>query len=552
MNATAQAADTSGAGPSTAGPILRVTDLHASYGDAGTALDGVSLEVAQGGIVAVLGNNGAGKSTLLRAISGTLPLESGRITGGSIEYEGREIAGKDPTTIVRGGVVQVPEGRRIFAGLTVDENLRAGGLATKDRSARGAARGRVFELFPRLEERLSQKGGLLSGGEQQMLAIGRALMSQPRLLLLDEPSLGLAPQIVEQIAEIVTEINRGGTSVVLVEQNAAMALRISTDAFVLESGRVGLSGRSADLAGSDEVRRRYLGVATEESAEAQAEESAAVTRPTHVLSTRRAEPKTLHAAGVTVRFGGITALEDVSFEVAPGTTHAIIGPNGAGKSTCLNVLTGVYRATSGNVSYGDTGLDTMRPHRIAALGIARTFQNLALSPETTVERNLLVGRHRLTKAGFVAAGLSLPSSRRELAAQIDHVHQVAEIVGLTGDLHRLVHELPYGVRKRVELGRALCAEPDVLLLDEPVAGMNAHESAEMSATIAELRAALGLTIVLVEHDMPFVMGLADRVTVLDFGEVIADGPPDEIQRDPAVLAAYLGTAGAGAETGGTT
>jgi branched-chain amino acid transport system ATP-binding protein len=388
----------------------------------------------------------------------------------------------------------------------------------------------VWELFPRLRERRTQKGGLLSGGEQQMLAIGRALMAGPQLLLLDEPSLGLAPQVVDHVGEIVRAINARGTSVVLVEQNAAMALRIAHRAVVLEVGRVTLEGEANALALSDEVRRRYLGVG---------EPSARVVP----LAPRRSAARTLRASGLTVRFGGLTALCDVALEVEPGSTHAIIGPNGAGKSTCLNVLTGIYRAAAGRVTYGDARIETLRPHQIARLGISRTFQNIALSPEATVAENLLVGRHRLTRAGFLSAGMALPSARRELERQRAHVGEVAELVGLGAQLGRPVHELAYGDRKRVELARAVCAEPHVLLLDEPVAGMNAQESEAMAQTIATLRERLGLSIVLVEHDMAFVMGLADRVTVLDFGRRIAAGTPSEVQDDPDVVRAYLGAAG---------
>ena len=193
--------------------------------------------------------NGAGKSTLLRAISGTLPLQGGSADAGSIEFEGRDIAAHlDPRTIVRAGIVQVPEGRRIFGELTVEENLRAGAISVRDGAARKRAYERVFDLFPRLDERRRQRAVLLSGGEQQMLAIGRALMSEPKLLLLDEPSLGLAPQVVERIAEVIGEINRQGTSVVLVEQNAAMALDVAETAYVLEVGEVTLNGSAERLA----------------------------------------------------------------------------------------------------------------------------------------------------------------------------------------------------------------------------------------------------------------------------------------------------------------
>ena len=236
-------------------PLLSVESLSVHYG-AIQALHGVSISVEDGEIVTLIGANGAGKSTTLRAVSGLC-----RCTGGRIVFNGHDLAGLAPHKILRLGLAQVPEGRGIFPNLTVDENLDLGAFARKEAKEVAKDRDRVFSLFPRLSERLKQRAGTLSGGEQQMLAIGRALLARPRVMLLDEPSLGLAPQLVQTIFRIIREINAAGTTIFLVEQNAHMALQVAHRAYVLEVGKVVMSGDAKQLAASDEVKKAYLGIA---------------------------------------------------------------------------------------------------------------------------------------------------------------------------------------------------------------------------------------------------------------------------------------------------
>ena len=236
------------------GNVLELNDVHVYYGSI-HALKGVSLTVGAGEIVTLIGANGAGKSTTLRAINGL-----NRAREGTIRFQGEDITTASPHTIVKGGIAQSPEGRRLFPRMTVVENLEMGAFQRTDRGAFAGDMDRVFELFPRLYERRTQKAGTMSGGEQQMCAIGRALMARPKLLLLDEPSMGLAPIFVEKIFEIVQEINAQGTPVLLVEQNALMALDVARRGYVMETGRITLDGPAAELKTNPAVQKAYLGL----------------------------------------------------------------------------------------------------------------------------------------------------------------------------------------------------------------------------------------------------------------------------------------------------
>ncbi len=238
--------------------MLEVSNLEVVYNDVVLVLRGLSIEVPEGQIVALLGANGAGKTTTIRAITGLLDVHEGDITKGEISWQGERIDEKDPSSIVRSGITQVMEGRRVFAEMTVEENLRTGAY-TRKRAAK-AVYDRVYDMFPALAERRKDTAGYLSGGEQQMLAIGRALMADPKLLILDEPSLGLAPKLVQQIKQIIVDINKTGVGVLLIEQNANMALSIASFGYIMETGKVVMDGNSGKLLNDEDVQEFYLGL----------------------------------------------------------------------------------------------------------------------------------------------------------------------------------------------------------------------------------------------------------------------------------------------------
>ena len=248
----------------------------------------------------------------------------------------------------------------------------------------------------------------------------------------------------------------------------------------------------------------------------------------------------LEVEDITLRFGGVTAISRVSFDVQPGELFAIIGPNGAGKTSIFNTISQVYKPQQGDIRFQGTSLMGLRPDKVAEFGIARTFQNIELFAQKHVVDNLLTGRHTRMKRSWLAGAVWWGAARREELANRAKVEEIIDFLEIEQWRRHPVSLLPYGYQKRVELGRALAMEPALLLLDEPVAGMNLEETADMARFILDIQRELGITMVMVEHDMGLVMDIADRVMVLDFGEQIALGTPAEVQRNPNVIAAYLG------------
>jgi branched-chain amino acid transport system ATP-binding protein len=517
-------------------PILVVRDLDVAY-DQTQVLFGVDLEVADGEIVALLGTNGAGKSTVLKAISGLVPPIAGRIV-----FDGRDISSLDANSIAKLGITQVPGGRGVFPGLTVAENLRAAAwLYRDDRAYVREATERVLEYFPALRDRLELTAGSLSGGEQQMLSLAKAFIARPKLLMVDELSLGLAPTIVESLLEIVWAIHANGTTIVLVEQSVSTALRLADRAVFLEKGEVRFEGSTSDLlARTDLLRAVYLkGSAAGNGAPAR-------TRKRSPAKTAVPEPASngapiLEARDVVKRYGGVRAVDDVSLALRHGEVLGLIGPNGAGKTTLLDLISGFAPCDGGWVALGDREITEWPAHARARAGIGRTFQDARLWPSLTVREVIAASMERHVEvADPLSAVFGLPA-HVEAEGRLDRrVKEVIELVGLGAFGDKFISELSTGSRRMVELACLLANRASVLLLDEPSSGIAQKEAEALGPVLKAVQRHLGASILIIEHDMPLLTSIADRLVALEAGAVVAEGAPADVLSHPRVVAAYLG------------
>ena len=507
---------------------------------------GAGLDVRAGQVVALLGTNGAGKSTVLRAVAGALPARRGTVL-----VDGIDVTRLPADRRVSSGVALVPGGRGVFPSLTVAENLRLAGWSARRRPGGGellaGATAMTGHLFPRLAERRGIPAGMLSGGEQQMLALAQGMLCCPSVLLIDELSLGLAPTVVADLLRSVRALAATGVAVVLVEQSVNVAAEIAEEAVFLERGRVRYRGATADLRDRDDlVRSVFLapgaGATGGKAGEAGTDRAAG---PKPARPALRVQPATVPAfemRGVSRRFGGVAAVRDVSLAVGAGEIVGLIGANGAGKTTVLDMASGLVAPDRGGVALAGVDVTARPASWRAAAGLGRVFQDARLFPSMTVADAVATAaeRHVPVRDPFLSLWwtAAVRFSEEQVSARAE---AVLVAVGLVPLRDRLVSELSTGTRRLVELACAMVHEPTVLLLDEPSAGLAQRECEALAGRLLDLRDRTGAALLVVEHDVPFLSAIADRLVCLHLGEVVAAGEPDAVLGDPVVVRAYLGT-----------
>jgi branched-chain amino acid transport system ATP-binding protein len=522
--------------------VVRHLDVH--Y-DSVQVLFDVDFEVDEGEIVALLGTNGAGKSTLLKAISGLV-----EPSGGAIIYDGVDMTHTPPDEIVGRGVVQVPGGKGVFPSLTVADNLRLAGWPYQDDPAYvHEATEAVLGYFPILRERWRDEAGNLSGGEQQMLTLGMAFIAKPRLLMIDELSLGLAPIVVERLLRIVEAIRARGTTIILVEQSVNVALTLAQEAYFMEKGEIRFHGPTRDLLDRPDVLRSVflegaMSVTAgngDEAGEAATPFAGGQLQATGAARANRDEV-VLQAVGLTRSYGGVRAVSDVSFDLRQGEILGIIGPNGAGKTTLFDLLSGYMPPDQGRLLFLGDDVTRLPADARARRGLGRSFQDARLFPGLSVAETiaLALDRHVEVRDPF-ATVVGLPMVRESEQAVSERVDELIELVGLQAYRSKFVRELSTGTRRIVDLCCLLAHEPAVMLFDEPSSGIAQREAEALGPMLLRIREATGASLIIIEHDMPLVRHVSDEILALDLGRVVVRDRPDVVLHDPRVVASYLGT-----------
>ena len=522
------------------GKLLSCRGIDMAYGPVQILFD-VDFDVERGEIVALLGTNGAGKSTLLKGICGLV-----RPTAGTVHFNGEDVTKLSADVTTHRGISLMPGGKGVFPTLSVAENLRlAGWLIRKDQDRVDAAKAEVEALFPILERRANQMAGNLSGGEQQMLALGGALMTRPELLMIDELSLGLAPTIVAQLLEVVQEIHQRGTTIVIVEQSINVALNLAERAVFMEKGEVRFTGPTQDLLDRPDILRSVFISGASAVADVEQQETPEE-RKLRVKTERRVIPEDaqvmLECAAVVKRFGGITAVSDVDLKLKDGQILGLIGHNGAGKTTLMDCISGFLPIESGRIRVRGHDVTDWAPHERARGGISRSFQDALLYPTLTVAETIAVARERhLASTDMVAAAFQLPASYESELAVAEKVDELIELMGLGAFRQKLTGELSTGSRRIVDLACILAQDPKVLMLDEPSGGVAQKETEALGPLLLRVRDQIGCAVLVIEHDMPLLRTICDHMVALELGGVIAEGTPDEVLEHPHVIESYLGT-----------
>ncbi|HUR77807.1 MAG TPA: ATP-binding cassette domain-containing protein, partial [Acidimicrobiales bacterium] len=461
-------------------------------------------------------------------------------SNGAIAFLGEDITFMPPSLHTERGIVCVPGGKATFPTLTVRDHLRLAVWTLDDAELIAQREEEVFGFFPVLRERLDTPAGDLSGGEQQMLALGSAFLLRPRLLLIDELSLGLAPIVVEQLLQIVQAIHANGATVVLVEQSINVAFTIAQRAVFMEKGEIRFTGPTSELLSRPDILRSVFLSGTGGGGKLP------------VRGRTDADTAVLETVGLSKHYGGITAVNDVSLTLREGRIVGLIGPNGSGKTTLFDLISGYTEPDTGEVMLLGEDISGLDPSRRALQGLHRCFQDARIFGSLTVEETIRVACEKQFEVrSATLAVLQVPQVRKAERRVARRADRLVELLNLGNIRDSFVRELSTGQRRIVDLACVIAANPTVLLLDEPAAGIAQRETEELGPLLERVRFETGCSILVIEHDMPLLTSIADELVAMEQGAVIAAGDPGSVLSHPRVVESYLGTSEAAINRSGT-